>query len=281
MYEMKVRNARGDILPLSGNKDYITRAEGLNDLTAAINRSKAAGMDGARKNSASLNERNIVLYIKVQPPVALNRNRLYKFFNPKSEIRFLYKNDVVDVYIDGTVETFNCEPFTFGEVAQISILCTDPYFHAAHNTVYEFAYITSLFEFPFSIAAEGKAFSEIVKITNMIVNHGDVATGVIIEFKALADQILNPTFYNLTTQKYISIKADMIKEDIIRIDTRKGHKSIKLIRDNAETNILNDMLQGSSWVDFIAGENEISYDADEGAGSLEVTVTACNLYMGV
>jgi hypothetical protein len=278
---MSVKNARGSILPLTNNKDYNVRAEGLNALSAAINTSRSAGADGTRKNSAGLNERNIILYIRIMPPVELNRNRLYKYFNPKNEVRLFYKNDIVDVYIDGTIETFNCEPFTFGEVAQISILCHDPYFHAAKTKTYSFQYVTPLFEFPFDIAAAGTSFSEITKITTMKIEHGDVESGVIIEFTALENQILNPAFYNKTTQEHMTINFDMLKGDLIRINTNKGRKSIKLIRDGTETNILNNIAAGSSWIKLIAGDNELSYGADEGGTNLEVSVTPEIKYMGV
>ncbi len=281
MFELSARNARGDILPLTGNKDFALRATGFNSLTANINTTKSANADGTRKNSANLNERNIVLYLTLYPPIELNRNKLYKFFNPKSDVRLFYKNELRDVYIDGVVETFECETFTEKEVAQISIICNDPYFKSAKDTICEFTNIQPLFKFPFAIPAAGIPFSESERETTKTINHGDVESGVIIEFYALTSQILQPAFYNLTTQKYIKLLVDMEQGDLIRINTNRGEKSITLTRDGITSNIINSMESGSKWFNLIAGENRVSYSADEGQNNLETRLITTNKYMGV
>ena len=281
MDSLSVQNAKGAIMQLTGNADFDVWTTGLNAQTAAINSTKSANADGSTKNSASLNEKNIVLYLRIRPPVEINRNKLYRFFNAKSDVRIFYKSALLDVYIDGTIENFDCEPTTNTETAIVSIICNDPYFKSAADTVYQFTNITPLFEFPFAIPAAGIPFSEVKRNTNMIVNHGDVESGVIVEFYATTSQILNPAFYNRTTQKYIKILFDMEQGDIIRINTNKRQKSITLIRDGVSMNILNDMEIGSKWVTLEAGENEIAYGADEGSANLSVTVSTLNKYMGV
>lgn len=281
MYSLYAKNSRGDKLQLSFNPDFAVWAEGLNSLTANINSTKSAGADGSKVNSKSLNERNIVLYLKINAPIEINRNKLYKFFNAKNEIRLFYKNKLINAYIDGVVESFDCDPFSDKETAIVSIICNDPYFKAADDTIHSFARITPLFEFPFSIPAEGVPFSELTRSTSLIVNHGDVESGVIIEFTAITSQILNPSFYNRTTQKRITLLFDMEQGDKIVIDTNKGKKSITLIRDGISSNILNSMDSGSEWVTLEAGENEISYGADHGGENLNVTVTTTNKYQGV
>ena len=281
MYSLYVQNAKGEIMPLCSNADFDVWFTGLNAQTANINATKSAGVDGSSKNSASLNEKNIVLYIKPKPPVTINRNKLYRFFNSKNEVRIFYKNDALDVYIDGTVETFDCEPSTNNEVAQVSIVCHDPYFKAASPAAYHFTRETSLFEFPFAIEAAGIPFGEIVRETVLFAEHGDVESGMIIEFYATTSQILNPAFYNRTTQEYISLAFDMQQGDRITINTNRGEKSITLLREGAKTNILNTMQRGSKFVALVAGENELSFGADEGAENLSVTVTTTEKYMGV
>lgn len=281
MYSLSVQNQRGEKLQLSYNSDYVVRAEGLNALTANINSTKSAGADGSRFNSAALNERNIVFYIKINPPVAANRNKLYKFFNTKNKLRIFYKNKLLNVFIDGIVETFNCEMFSNNETAIVSIICNDPYFRDTSETIIEFTNIIKLFEFPFSIPAAGIPFSEVERERQKIINHGDVESGMIIEFYANTSQILQPAFYNLTTQKYIKILIDMQQGDLVRINTNRGEKSITLIRDGVQQNIINDMQQGSEWVTLEAGENVISYSADEGQDNLDARIYTTNKYMGV
>lgn len=281
MYSLSVQNAKGDKLQLSFNPDYLVRAEGLNSLSANINSTKSAGADGSTLNSAALNERNIVFYINILQPIETNRNKLYKFFNVKNKVRIYYKNKLLNVYIDGIVETFDCEPFSKSETAIVSIICNDPYFKAVTESTYSFVNIKPLFKFPFAIPAAGVAFGDIMRSTNILVNHGDVESGIIIEFYARTSQILNPSFFNRTTQKYISLTFDMQQGDTIRINTNKRQKSITLIRDGISSNIINCMVSGSEWVTLAAGENEISYSADEGQSNLDTRVYTTNKYMGV
>ena len=281
MYNLHVQNAKGEIMSLCSNADFDVWFTGLNAQTASINTTKSAGVDGSTKNSMSLNEKNIVLYIKPKPPVEINRNKLYRFFNTKNSVRIFYKNDLLDVYIDGTVETFDCELSTNNETAQISIICHDPYFKAVAPTVYNFVHVVNAFKFPFSAPASGIPFSELIRQTTLIADNGDVESGIIIEFYATTSQILNPAFYNRTTQEYIALAFDMERGDKITVNTNRGKKSITLLRGGVETNILNTMQSGSRFVNLIAGENELSFGADEGAGNLTVSVTTTAQYMGV
>lgn len=281
MYNLHVQNAKGEIMPLCSNADFDVWFTGINTQTANIIATKSAGADGSTKNSASLNEKNIVLYIKPKPPVEINRNKLYRFFNAKNSVRIFYKNDLLDVYIDGTVETFDCEPSANSETAQISIICHDPYFKAVAPTVYSFVHVVSLFKFPFSAPASGIPFSELIRQTTLIADNGDVESGMIIEFYAMTSRILNPAFYNRTTQEYISLEFDMEQGDKITINTIRRKKSITLLRGGKETNILNTMKRGSKFVPLHAGENELSFGADEGAGNLVVSVMTTAQYLGV
>ena len=73
----------------------------------------------------------------------------------------------------------------------------------------------------------------------------------------------------------------MNEGDTIRINTIRGEKSVVLIRDGAEINLINKVMQGSTWIQLIPGNNEISYECDAGSANVIVTVTATKCFEGV
>lgn len=282
MFTIRVENARGDVLDFVQNPAYdVLKVDGLPPPSATLNFSQMANFDGARFNSAQLPARNLVFTIKIYEPVEKNRISLYKYFPLKKSVRIYYENDTRSVFIDGYVET--CEPnlFTMNETAQVSIICPDPYWKEQTETVLNFSNVISLFEFPFSIEEEGIEFSRINHLTTAIFENGEVESGMTIEFIANANQILNPRFINRTTGEYIGLNVDMNEGDIIRINTRRGEKSIVLIRDGTQTNILNSRQSQSTFVQLVEGQNELSYECDHGAENLTVRVSAYRLFGGV
>lgn len=104
----------------------IYKIDGLAPPGATLNFSTIANVDGEVYNSGRINKRNIVLYIKMFPDVEQNRNALYEHFPLGKVVRIYFRNGLHDVYIDGYVETFECDLFSNNEAAQVSIICNDP-----------------------------------------------------------------------------------------------------------------------------------------------------------
>ena len=282
MFTVKVKNCLGAVLDFSESDAYtITKIDGLSPSGAALNFSTMANFDGSQYNSGRLNSRNIVLYIKIHSPAEKNRLKLYNYFHGNKKIRIYYKNDSLDVFIDGYVETSEFDIFSMNETAQISIVCPDPYWKETTTTEITFSNVVSMFEFPFSIAESGIPFSELVNKAVAIVDNVQVQKGFIIEFRAQTDQILNPRIINRTTQKYFGVNFDMNQGDVIRINTQRGEKSVTLIRDGSEVNILNNMQNGSSWLQLVMGMNEIAYECDVGAENLNVFLSIQKYHEGV
>lgn len=282
MYTLKVENQSGEILDFTNNTNYdVLKIDGLTPPSATLNFSEMANYDGSTYNSAQLGNRNVVLTIKIHNDAETNRINLYNFFKVKKKVRLYYANGLRDVYIDGYVETFEGDLFTINEQMQISIICPNPYWKENKFTSIEFSNVVDLFEFPFAIEEEGIEFSRLEQIATEYINAGEVEIGAIIEFHALANQVLNPKIYNRTTQTFFGINFDMVEGDTIRINTIRGEKSVVLFRDGAETNIINKLTQGSTWIQLIPGNNEISYECDEGAENVVVTVTASKCFEGV
>lgn len=282
MYSLAIQNEYGELLNLTGNSAYtVLTVTGTNPPPATINTANIAGVDGTRFNSSKMNQRNIVIKLNIEQPIEQNRLALYRFIRVKRKLRIFYKNSDRDVYIDGYVESIENNPWSRKQQPQISIICPRPYWLSQSETSVDFAETNAMFAFPFSIADGGIPFSGVNIVTDTIINGGEIDTGGIIKIKATSNQIVNPKFYNRTTQTFFGVDVEMQSGDIITIDTQIGEKSVTLTRSGTTTNILYQMASGSTWVQFAPGVNQISYDADEGAANLEVSVTLIQKYEGV
>lgn len=282
MFTLIVENESNEQLELTNSEAYdVIKIDGLTPSGATINTSSVAGLDGTRFNSASIAQRNLVIYLNIKSPVEENRQQLYKYFRVKRKCKIYFKNQNRDVFIEGYVETFEADLFGMTQQPQISIICPEPFFKAVDEILVEFSNTLALFEFPFSIPEEGIEFSRIESMTTKYINAGDIETGAIITLSALSNQILNPIIYNRTSNEFFKLAVDLSEGDTLVINTNKGEKSVRLIKSGVETNLLNKITSGSTWLQFQPGVNEISYDADEGAANLKVNVAIVQKYGGV
>lgn len=282
MFELSIENKKGERLNLTENSDYtLIKVDGLNPPSTTLNFSELANYDGSIYNSGQIGNRNIVLYIVLENDIEKSRINLYRYFSLKKTVRIFYANDSRNVYIDGIVETFEFDPFENRQRVQISIVCPNPYWKENTETIINFSNTIDLFEFPFSIDESGVEFSRIENTSTAYVENGEVETGFIVEFQATTNQILNPKIFNRTTQEFFGVNFDMNEGDVIRVNSKRGEKSVMLIRDGVETNILNLIQEGSKWLQLAIGRNEFSYESDEGQSNVIVKVINTICYEGV
>jgi hypothetical protein len=282
MYEFKVKYSDGSIYSLTNNPNYtLYRIDGLEPPQADVNRSNNATSDGSTVNSVKVRERNLVLYMTIEGDVETNRINLYKYFPYKKNIELYYKNNTRDVFIEGYVEKVTPAYFEQKQIAQVSIICPQPYFKALDELVSYFSEVTSLFEFPFSIAESGVELSTITtNVRKSIINTGEVESGVIIELNAIGT-VVNPIIYDVFKRTHIALKFTMEINDKIIINTYQGKKSITLTRDGVTTNAMGYMRPDSTWLTLDVGDNVFTYDSDSGNSDLQITFTTTAMYGGV
>lgn len=282
MYELTVKNASGEVLNLSTSKDYIVyKIDGLAPPKANISSSVNAIDDGSKINNKRLGNRNIVIYTTIEGEIEKNRINLYKYFTPKSAVTLMFKNETRDVKIDGVVELIECDLFAKKQVAQISIICPNPYFHSAENYTESFSDVQTLFAFPFSISKSGIPFSNLsTNVRKSIVYTGDVQTGMIIELFANGT-VVKPIIYDVLKKTHMALNFTMLKSDKIIINTNPNQKSISLVRNGVSTNALGYLIPDSTWLSLQAGDNMFTYDAESGNSYLQITFTTSILYGGV
>lgn len=282
MYRIILENVRGEKLELTNNPAYtITSIDGLYPPSATINTSAMATMDGSKFNSSRVNERNIVIELAIESPAEENRINLYKYIKAKQFVKFYYINDSREVYIEGYVESIPIRLFEIKQKAQISILCPFPFFKRIKESIINFASVIGNFEFPFSISAEGIAFSESeVYSEKSIVNDGDVPNGVIIELISTG-LVLNPKIYNTETREFFILNFEMQSGDKVIIDTIKGEKRVTLLRNGIESNLISHIAIGSTWLQLSPGDNIFTYEVDAYIENLACTFKQVDLFEGV
>lgn len=286
MFTAKIQNANGEILTLTGNQPnyQVVSITGLNPPKAQINTTNIAGLDGTRFNSSKLNNRNIVITLRIVNNVESNRLMLYRYFRTKESCTFYFTNDTLEVSIDGYVDTVECNLFTRGETMQISIICPYPYFSGLLENVTDISNQTGAFHFPFSInIGEPVPFS--VYYTNRVTNvqnNSQAETGAVI-YCDLSEAINTLRIVNTNTGEYILLQYAFQAGDRIIIDTNKGRKSVTLIRNTIASNIFTAVQLGSTFFQLAVGENEFGYQANNGAADSFVSISFHfrNLYRGV
>lgn len=181
MFSLWVQNERGETYELTHQQEkfIVTNVEGLGYPVNNINISPAVNVDGGRYNSAHLNPRNIVITVHfVGYDIEARRHELYKMLPAKSNVKVIYKCKERHVYAEGYVEVIDVPIFVKHEIAQISILCPDSYWHDFSTTMGQTSYSLAMFKFPEGFPEQGETIS--VRYDNPVCrmrNNGDAAVG--------------------------------------------------------------------------------------------------------
>lgn len=271
---------------------------GIGPVKASVNNTELATGDGSIFNSARLNSRNIVfdLGFLPDPSIESTRQKSYKYFPVKREVRLLFETDNRICECAGIVESNEPNIFSSEESTKISIICNDPNLYSAGDdstTVTVFSGIEALFEFPFGNDSFTENLIEFGSIeTNTertIVYNGDSEIGVIISIYALGD-VGNIHIYNSVTRESMTIDAAKLKKitgtgivagDQIIISTIKNSKYIVILRNGLYTNILNVLDRDADWFQLSKGDNIFVYAADSGSSNLQFRIENQTVYEGV
>lgn len=297
----------------------VKSVDGLGPVKATINMTSTPTYDGALFNSARLDKRNIILSLdfmelperkdengKLLPYETIEhiRQKSYKYFPLKKKLHLVVETDNRLVETEGYVESNEPNIFSNQEGCTISILCPDSFFYSLESATTVFSGIKPLFEFPFSCESiekdESGSFhrgdptiemSQIVTRQSHLVRYdGDVDVGVTIVVHAV-DDVEKLVVTNETTLESMSIDDDKLiastgsgitAGDTITIETRKGYKSITLLRDGETINILNSLGKNSKWFNLVRGNNAFRYSATgNGFASLQFSIYNKVVYEGV
>lgn len=273
----------------------ITSIDGIGPADANVSITELSANDGGVFNSARIKTRNILLNLAFLPNPTIEDTRLstYRYFPLKKWVTLLFETDNRNLLIDGVVEKNDPDIFSENESTQISILCPDPFFRSEGKNYTYFSGITPAFEFPFSNESLDEPLIEfgIVELNNVkeIYYLGDADVGVTIRIHVLGS-VGNISIYNVETRESMVLDVEKISKilgsslkalDDIVITTMTGKKTVKVVRDGVEYNILNALDKDADWFKLTKGVNVIAYVAESGGENLQFIVENEVLYEGI
>ena len=119
---------------------------------------------------------------------------------------------------------------------------------------------------------------------------GDGETGVTITIEATYGEAKGIRINNTTRGEYIIINDDKLsaivgsgltRYDKIVIDTTRGNKSAKLLRDGTTKSILNAIDLSSKWIQLQKGNNVFTVTTTSGLANLTISIDYKQEYLGV
>ncbi len=288
MYQCSIENSRGKILALTGNEPnyQLYRIDGLNPVNARINTTSISTLDGARLNSARLETRNIVLYIKINGDAERNRLALYEYFPTKEQIRFYFQHGSRNVYIDGYVQTVEVTPFTNNMVMQVSLICPQPYFLSAEKYKDDMSKTNARFKFPFAIDDDKPVpISDYnPESVTSVQNVSESACGMImlVKFNGAVKRLELANVDN-GDRMILNNPSVFIAGDVVTINTNRGEKSVIMKRNGETSNIFAMLESGFTFFQLTVGENHFSFSVDPDASDKDVNVEIRHnaMYRGV
>ena len=256
----------GNVINLFQNKWFcLTHADGLTSVSSSIASSTTPGMDGDKINNIQTQPRGIVLDLEIRRGVSVEDAKRYilRTIKPKQRgtLRLTQRDRVTE--IEGSVESVNMPRFGDGVVMQVSLYCSEPYWHDVENVLVEISRIIGLHYFTSTdgdmlyFPSDGIPLGEYdLNMTRTYTNDGDADCGMIIHIIALGS-VTNPVIYK-ADGSYIGVNTTMVKGDEIIINTNSGKKAIT----KNGTNILSKIKSGSTFLQLDTGDNQLPIDSD-------------------
>ena len=283
MFELKLENESGNIVNISDGVNYeVLSISGLNPPSASLFMAKSPNRKGAKHNGSTLNERNIIIKIKILGDIEVNRNALYSWVDTEQYIKVYYRNGVKNVYCEGYVQECPIDFFTDNEVVDVAIVCGDPYFKALQEIVTDIASVLKQFTFSFAIDSEGIPFSTIKENNITTIFNAGAETGVRITIKCNAPVKNIRIFDANDTRKVFAINHTFIAGYVIEIDTAASPKTVKAYASNGVViNLMKYVGNNPTWLTLKKGYNRFGYTAEIGETDAEVSFGFTNMYLGV
>jgi Phage tail protein len=277
-------NARGQSVELKSSAPFLLQSiDGLGDVDSDIQTQKSPFQDGSTYIDSVLQERAISLEVAIladKSTLLEKRQYLASVFNPKlGPGKLRYENGETVREIEAVPDAVPTFPSGKGnrlpklQKALINLICPNPYWKSPEIT--EEPTFEPLFQFPF----EGVFEIGIQRDKRIIVNDGDAPAPLYIEFYGPA---VNPIIINRTTGEFIKVNQTLGENEIMKIDTTPGRKSVCFIQpDGTERNVFNWIDLESTFFQLVVGENEIEYSADSDIQGAIVNISYRKLYNAV
>lgn len=283
MFGLKLENANANVININDGVNYLVLGcSGLTPPSASIFTGKSPNRKGVKYNGSTLNERNIVLQIKLLGDVEKNRNALYEWTDTEQYCKVYYQNETKSVYCEGHIQDCEADFFVDNEIISVAILCENPYWKDLQAISAEISALLKQFTFPFAIDNAGVPFSTIRESnTTTIVNSG-ADTGV--KITAIChSEVKNFTLFDAQdTTKRFAINTTLLDGWVVTIDTEGSPKKCVATKpDGTTVNLLKYVGNNPTWFTLKRGYNIFGFTADSGISDVELSIGYENKYLGV
>lgn len=275
----------------------ITKIEGLEASELETSTTDNALVDGSTMDGKRIKKRpvHIEATFRDDKNNEINRQRIIKFFNPKYSGKMTINYSGTRRNIEYELEGWNfvAKSNVYNQLSiVVDLVCPDPFMKNMDNYGKNMADISKHIAFPWRVVRNKVAVSDPHKgltlsgqITGYrtlkkevhLPNDGDVPAGLQIQFIAERGPVTNPKIALVGSGRFVRVKVEMQKGDILLIDTNKRHQVIELNGVNVYQKI--DRL--SDPFELEIGSNYLVYDADENYINLDVRLFYTPLYLGV
>lgn len=260
--------------------------DGVYEVENKITTSENTMNDGATYQGTVVKKRNIVLTFKDNGDHVYNRNMLYTLFKSKEQGTLVFEEDENIRKTTYYVEKMSSDAKPFNRTYVVSLLCPDPFFYAPYDEKVQMAAWLGAFEFPHQFSAYGEEFSyrSNVRIQNIVNDFAADGIGLTIQLEANG-VVVNPSVTRIDSSETIKVGTEtkplsMVAGDVVRITTDNNNKHVYFVRNGVEEEINQYLTEDSTFIQLMRGDNNIGYNADEGADALTVTITYRFKYEG-
>lgn len=284
MFELKLENDSNQVVDINDHVNYVVlNVSGLNPPSASMFTAASPNKKGVKYNGSRLNERNILITIKILGDIESNRNALYDFIDTENYIKINYQNGLKNVYCEGHVTDCDIDFFTNNETIGLAVICEDPYWKDLQEISVDMSNVLKQFTFPFAIS-EPVPFSTIKNNSKIKIFNSGSETGVLIRINCINEvngvEIYNPT----NIYERFEINTTLPKGSLVIINTESSPKTVKLYKPDGSSaeNLLKYINKNATWFTLKRGNNFFAYNSvSESANDVEISVNFKNKYLGV
>lgn len=199
---------------------------------------------------------------------------LNRVINPLQDIRIIIGEYFIEGRPSNAVKFSNKENENNEVLCMftIDVDCFSPMFRLNKGKQTVLAKAQPKFRFPWILKETGNIMGVVYnqKIINVI-NDGDCDIGGIIKLEAVGGTVQNPTIFNVDTQEQFMIRLTLQAGDYLLINTKIGEESVLHHHVNylstgkpKDENVIADVIEGSTFLQFKQGSNLYGYSVEEG-----------------
>ncbi len=242
--------------------------------------------DGGTYQGSVAQKRNIVLTLKTKEEHRLRRYELYQLFPQDTKGTLTYIEDGVERNIDYYVENVVPDSEKNVRTATVSLICPDPYFKAATDTVLTMAGWEMGFKFIHAFKSEGESFGGRINERLITIENNSGAKGIGLTFEIYANgEVLNPSVTHVETGQFIKVGTlahplTMVNGDKLVITTGTNNKKVRLTHNGSTAEINEYLDEDSEFIQLQAGVNTIGYSAGSGENNMTVKLSYREKYLG-